>query len=206
LGKSKKTLSVARKVPSGQRQRLAPEDRRQRMLKVGLSLFGARLYADVSITEICSAAGVSTPLLQHYFGSKSSFFVAVVHEAMEELERLTRPADSPRNFSRLDQYLRAFFTFMRDHPMGAAVMRQDAQANPEIAALTNRYRDRTHDLVVEALDVSILSDRVSAAIRCWIGLNETIVIQLLARPSLSVDWAARFSSASLEQLIKAAQQ
>jgi AcrR family transcriptional regulator len=205
LGKGKQVRPDARKVPPVQRQRLSPDARREHMLKPGLSLFGTRPYADVSVAEICAAAGVSTALLQHYFGTKSAYFVAVVQDAIAELERLTRPINGPRNFACLDQHMRAFFGFMCDHPMGAAVMRQDAQAHPDIAAMTDRYRDRTYELVVDALGVSIVSDKLSAAIRCWIGLNETIVMQLIANRSLEIDWAAKFSAECLQHFMKVAE-
>jgi hypothetical protein len=130
--------------------------------------------------------------------------VAVVQEAIEELERLTKPADGERTFALLDQHLQAFFTFMRNHPAGVAFMRLEGSANSDLVALSNRYRDRTYNIVIETLRSDPVSDELAAAIRCWVAMNETIVAQLLTRPQLTVEWAARFSAANLDHMLKAA--
>jgi AcrR family transcriptional regulator len=199
---AKSQVTAATALPAS-RRRLSPATRRRDMLKIGLSLFGARAYEDVSVDEICSAAGVSRPLLQHYFGSKTAFFVAVVAEAVEELERLTTPIKGQRNFALLDQHLHAFFGFMRSHPAGATMVRRQGQTNREIAAVLDRYRDRTFTLVAQTLGRHI-SREVATAIRSWIAHNEAIAAQLIAEPELDVAWAARFSQANLMTMVAAA--
>jgi AcrR family transcriptional regulator len=193
---------VAKTVHAVPRQRLAPDARRSAMLDAGLTLFGSRPYAEVSIRDICEKAGVSRPLLQHYFGSKQAFFVAVIAEAMDELERTTRPTASDQGFTSLRQNLRAFFGFMIEHPVGATIARSDAGGVGEAAQkLFDQYRKRTFELVAGALGKETVSPRTATAIRCWIGMNETIAGQLLCEDSLDADWAAAFSETMLFHLL-----
>jgi AcrR family transcriptional regulator len=194
---------IAAKAQSASRRRLSPEARRRDMLRVGLSLFGAKAYDDVTVDEICADAGVSRPLLQHYFGSKSAFFIAVVAEAIEELERLTTLRDGVQDFRLLDEHLRAYFDFMRNHPASAAMVRQEGQSNREVAVLLDCFRDRTFRQVSETLGGDI-SREVATAIRSWIAHNEAIAAQLIAEPALDVAWAARFSAANLMTMVGAA--
>jgi AcrR family transcriptional regulator len=186
---------------------MMPDDRRCALLTAGLSLFGSRAYADVSIRDICDKAGVSRALLQHYFGNKQEFFVAVIGEAMAELERTTRPADADQGFDALLPNLRAFFLFILEHPVGATIARSDAGGVGEAAQrLFDHYRNRTFDLVALAIGAQNVTPKVGAAIRCWIGMNETITGQLLRHPELDVEWAASFSARMLFSLLKEAQE
>ena len=152
--------------------------------------------------SVCRAAGVSTPLLQHYFGSKRRFFVAVVTEAVGELTKATRPAKPGKGLIHLDENLFAFFTFMREHPSAAAIVRGDfGSGDAEVQELFQAYRDVTFDLVVFSLGVESASPELNAAIRCWIGINETLVHQLLENAALSIDWATKFSRRSLVAMV-----
>jgi AcrR family transcriptional regulator len=54
-------------------RRLQPEERRQRLLERGAELFAVHSYDELSMREIARAAGISKPLLYHYFPSKRAF-------------------------------------------------------------------------------------------------------------------------------------
>ncbi len=168
------------------------------MLRVGLRLFGSRPYAEVSIRDICTEAGVARPLLQHYFGTKDAFFVAVVAEAMAELERTTRPGENDAPFEGLVANLKAYFSFVVQHPIGPTLVRSDVGGiGASAQALFDAYRNKTFDLIVEAIGPENTTPQAAAAIRCWIGLNETIATQLLDNSTLTVAWAAAFSQKML---------
>lgn len=184
------------------RRRLSPELRREALIEVGLRLFGGRPLDAVSTQEICDAAGISRPLLQHYFGSKRGFFLAVLGRAVEVLEQTARPAPGEQPFQTLTALLAGYFTFIRRHPAGALlVSRAGSGMDAEIQAIVQPFRQRTYDLVAGALGEERVSGPVSLAIWSWVGLNETVGLHLLERPDIREAAAAQYAARSLFSLI-----
>src|SRR6185437_2858867 len=70
---------------SRSRRRMAPDARRQALIEVALDLFNTRPYGDVSVDEIAEAAGISRPLLYHYYGGKYGVFLAALEHAADQL-------------------------------------------------------------------------------------------------------------------------
>lgn len=57
-------------MTTGVRRRMGVDERRQQLIGVALDLFSRRSPEDVSIDEIAAAAGISRPLVYHYFPGK----------------------------------------------------------------------------------------------------------------------------------------
>src|SRR5580692_3021900 len=64
--------------------RLQVDERRRQLLDAGAALFAQHAYEEISMRQIAAAAGVSKPLLYHYFPSKNELFMAAVTEASSE--------------------------------------------------------------------------------------------------------------------------
>ena len=64
---------------------MAVAERREQLIGVALDLFSRRSPDDVSIDEIASAAGISRPLVYHYFPGKLSLYEAALRRAAEDL-------------------------------------------------------------------------------------------------------------------------
>ncbi len=182
---------------------MAPEDRKRLLLETGLTLFGRKAFEGVTLDEICAAAGVSRPLLQHYYGSKRTFFIAVVAYGIDVLEATVREKADDGGFSALEGNLARYFAFIRDHPVGATLM-NGAGGVPEVIDLINGFRQRTIDLVLEVLPAEARTAEAVAAIHCWNGVNEMLTARLIDEPSLSTAWAARFSQNALFALLSLA--
>ena len=73
------------------RRRLSVEDRRTELMQTCLHLIGTRPWDEVSMAEVALAAGVSKPLLYHYFSTKGDLYVAAVRFAAHELSEATFP-------------------------------------------------------------------------------------------------------------------
>ncbi|MGX1806798.1 TetR/AcrR family transcriptional regulator [Nocardia sp. NPDC055321] len=61
------------------------EQREQQILDIATSEFGDRGYANASVADIATAAGVSKPLIYTYFGSRDGLHAACVRRAGESL-------------------------------------------------------------------------------------------------------------------------
>src|SRR4051794_5779680 len=64
--------------------RLAPDDRRRQLLDRAVELFAEHGYDELSMAAFAKAAGISKPLLYHYFPSKRDLFEAALEQAAEE--------------------------------------------------------------------------------------------------------------------------
>lgn len=63
--------------------RLEHDERRAQILATARKLFSQRPYAEVSTTELASAAGVTRGLLHHYFGSKRELYLEAVRSMVQ---------------------------------------------------------------------------------------------------------------------------
>jgi AcrR family transcriptional regulator len=162
-------------------RRLPVDQRRAKLLALGLELFATRSYDDVAIEHIAAAAGVSKGLLYHYFAGKRVFFVAVVEQACEQLKAATEPDRSLPPDLQLANSLDGFLRFVEDHASGWSwLLRGGGGNDAELVAL----RDGVRDVVVRrVLDVVATADPPSpiliAAVRGWVGFNEASALSWL---------------------------
>src|SRR5580765_6635428 len=82
-----KVAKTKRRAPpaAAPRARLEVDERRAQLVALGVELFAARSYDEVSIDELARAAGISKGLLYHYFPTKRDFYVATVEEGATQL-------------------------------------------------------------------------------------------------------------------------
>lgn len=59
---------------------------RERLLASATQLFNRRGYAATSVREIVDAAGVTKPVLYHYFGSKEGIYLEIMHRFLGHFE------------------------------------------------------------------------------------------------------------------------
>ncbi|MEM9462261.1 MAG: TetR/AcrR family transcriptional regulator [Myxococcota bacterium] len=96
-------------------QRLPVDQRRARLLELGLELFGQRAFDDVSTDDIALAGGVSKGLLYHYFSNKRGYYVATVRELTRRLFTVTE-LDRNQSFdAAIRGALVRFVAFTRDN-------------------------------------------------------------------------------------------
>ncbi len=89
--------------------------RRQRLIEIGMDLFGNQSYEEVSIDDIAATADISKGLLYYYFPTKHDFYAAVVQYAAEQLLRETEPDPDLELMERLRSSLRAYFSYVDRH-------------------------------------------------------------------------------------------
>ena len=72
--------------------RLQVAERRAQLIAAGAALFAEHAFEEISMRQIAEAAGISKPLLYHYFPSKIELFKAAVAEQATELQGLIEPS------------------------------------------------------------------------------------------------------------------
>ncbi len=148
------------------------------MIGVALELFSRRSPDEVSIDEIASAAGISRPLVYHYFPGKLSLYEAALKRASEDLAgRFVEPHEGPLG-ARLLRVMRRFFDFVDEHGPGfSALMRGGpAVGSSRTNALIDSVRQAAYGQILSHLQVEDPPARLELVIRSWISLTESTAL------------------------------
>ncbi|MEU4995130.1 TetR/AcrR family transcriptional regulator [Streptomyces sp. NPDC021622] len=165
-------------MTTGVRRRMGVEERRQQLIGVALDLFSHRSPDDVSIDEIAAAAGISRPLVYHYFPGKLSLYEAALQRAADDLaERFVEPREGPLG-SRLLRVMGRFFDFVDGHGPGfSALMRGGpAVGSSTTNALIDSVRQAAYVQILAHLGVTDPPARLELVIRSWISLAESTAL------------------------------
>ncbi|EFH31737.1 TetR family transcriptional regulator [Streptomyces pristinaespiralis ATCC 25486] len=154
------------------------EERRQQLIGVALELFSHRSPDDVSIDEIAAAAGISRPLVYHYFPGKQSLYEAALRRAADELAaRFMEPREGPLG-ARLLRVMGRFFDFVDEHGPGfSALMRGGPAVGSSTAnAMIDEVRQAAHDQILQHLGIADPSPRLELVVRSWVSLAESTAL------------------------------
>ncbi|TWV32826.1 TetR/AcrR family transcriptional regulator [Streptomyces misionensis] len=165
-------------MSTGVRRRMGVEERRQQLIGVALDLFSRRSPDEVSIDEIAAAAGISRPLVYHYFPGKMSLYEAALQRASEELKaRFTEPHEGPLGV-RLLHVMGRFFEHVDEHGPGfSALMRGGpAVGSTTTNALIDSVRQAAYDQMLAHLGLADAPPRLELVIRSWISLAESTAL------------------------------
>ncbi|MEU3658832.1 TetR/AcrR family transcriptional regulator [Streptomyces sp. NPDC032940] len=174
-------------MTTGVRRRMGVEERRQQLIGVALDLFSRRSPDEVSIDEIASAAGISRPLVYHYFPGKLSLYEAALQRASSDLAaRFEEPRQGPlgarllrvmgRYFDFVDEHGPGFSALMRGGPAvsagGACSLSTVSTAN----ALVDSVRQAAYEQILAHLGVTDPPARLELVVRSWISLAESTAL------------------------------
>lgn len=154
------------------------EERRRQLIGVALELFSRRSPDEVSIDEIASAAGISRPLVYHYFPGKLSLYEAALQRASDDLAaRFAEPRQGPLG-ARLLRVMGRYFDFVDEHGPGfSALMRGGpAVGSSTTNALVDSVRQAAYVQILSHLDVAEPPARLDLVVRSWISLAESTAL------------------------------
>jgi AcrR family transcriptional regulator len=178
-------------------RRLQVDERRRQLLDAGAALFAQHAYEEISMRQIATAAGVSKPLLYHYFPSKNELFMAAVTEAASELQELIQPSGNGTPVEQLNASLDAYLVWIEENGQAWAKLMQSAAALPEARELLEGFRARTMELVLAKLTGRRKPrPALRTAIKGWLGYMDAAIL----------DWtqARDLPRATLRELLLAA--
>lgn len=165
-------------MTTGVRRRMGVEERRQQLIGVALDLFSHRSPDDVSIDEIAAAAGISRPLVYHYFPGKLSLYEAALQRAADDLaDRFVEPEEGPLG-ARLLRVMGRFLDFVDGHGPGfSALMRGGpAVGSSTTNAMIDSVRQAAYVQILTHLGVPDPSARLELVVRSWISLAESTAL------------------------------
>ncbi|MFD9005584.1 TetR/AcrR family transcriptional regulator [Streptomyces sp. NPDC059582] len=188
-------------MTTGVRRRMGVDERRQQLIRVALELFSRRSPDDVSIDEIAAAAGISRPLVYHYFPGKLSLYEAALKRASEDLAgRFAEPHEGPLG-ARLLRVMRRYFDFVDEHGPGfSALMRGGpAVGSSTTNALIDSVRQAAYEHILAHLRVTDPPARLELVIRSWISLAESTALiwldgRRIARAELEIQLVHDFAA------------
>jgi AcrR family transcriptional regulator len=165
-------------MTTGVRRRMGVEERRQQLIGVALELFSHRSPDEVSIDEIAAAAGISRPLVYHYFPGKQSLYEAALRRAADELAgRFQEPPDGPLG-ARLLRVMGRFFDFVDEHGPGfSALMRGGpAVGSSTTNAMIDEVRQAAYEQILAHLGIETPPSRLELVVRSWVSLAESTAL------------------------------
>ncbi|MFF0158225.1 TetR/AcrR family transcriptional regulator [Streptomyces sp. NPDC005263] len=160
------------------RRRMGVEERRQQLIGVALDLFSRRSPDEVSIDEVAAAAGISRPLVYHYFPGKVSLYEAALKRAADDLaSRFVEPHEGPLG-SRMLRVMRRFFDFVDEHGPGFSALLRGGPAVGTSAtnALIDSVRQAAYEQILTHLGVPDPPARLELVVRSWISLAESTAL------------------------------
>ena len=165
-------------------RRLAVEDRRRQLLTLGRRLFTEHAYDELSMAAVARAAGISKPLLYHYFPSKRDFFRAVLGEAAEELAARTEPDPALPPLEQLTTSLDAYLEWVEEEAAAYAKLMQSASSLPEVRELVETVRARTAARILAGLGSADPPPAMRAAVSGWLWFLDGACLDWLAHRDL----------------------
>jgi AcrR family transcriptional regulator len=167
------------------RARLDVEERRAQLVTLGLELFGARPYDDVSIDELAAAAGISKGLLYHYFSTKRDFYAACVRESAKHLLAVTDIDRSLPPDQRLAAGLDALLAYVERHGPAYATLLRGVGNDAELAKIIDDTREELAERLLAGMPLTKPSPLVRTALRGFVGFVEAASLEWVEAKGVS---------------------
>lgn len=157
----------ARRAWAESRQRLSAADRRHQLLGVAGRLFAEHGYHGLSMEQLAEAAGVSKPVLYQHFSSKRDLYLALVRDAIAEMESQVRKAleGTEDNKARVHGSIAAYFDFIEDRRFQLLITAEltDTAVRDEVEGAMGRVATVIGTLIAEDAGLSLDSAQFLAA-------------------------------------------
>jgi AcrR family transcriptional regulator len=187
--------------------RLQVDERRRQLLDAGAALFAKHAFEEISMRQIAEAAGVSKPLLYHYFPSKNDLFIAAVTEAASELQALIEPSGEGSPVEQLTTSLDAYLAWIEANGDTWGKLMQSAASLPAARELVEGFRERTLELALKELTGRRRPrPALRTAIKGWLGYMDAAILDWTQEKDLSREKLRDLLLAAFISALLAAQQ
>ncbi len=187
--------------------RLGVDERRRQLLDAGARLFAQSSFEEISMRQIAEAAGVSKPLLYHYFPSKNELFIAAMTDAATELQRLIEPSGEGPPVEQLTASLDAYLAWIEENSDTWSKLMQSAAELPEARELLEGFRAQTMTMaLVQLTGRREPRPALRTAIKGWLGFMDAAILDWTQGRDLSRDELRNLLLAAFVSSLLAAQQ
>jgi AcrR family transcriptional regulator len=170
-----------------------------------LQLIGTKPWDEVSMADIAVAAGVSKPLLYHYFSTKSDLYHGAVRAAADELREATRPDPTLPPRVRLLTALGAHIDWIDENAVAYhAILQGGISSDDDVEAIVEESRAEVVRRLAESFGFDSLTSAQRIALRGWVGFLEGACIEWLVARDVSKAHLARLLAASVSGALRAA--
>jgi AcrR family transcriptional regulator len=186
--------------------RLQVDERRRQVVEAGSRLFAEHAFEEISMRQIAEAAGVSKPLLYHYFPSKIELFKAAVAEQASELQSMIEPAGEGTPFEQLTRSLDAYLGWIEGNARAWTKLMQSAATLPEAGEQVEAFRRETLDqLLLRLTGRRKPRPALRNALKGWLGYVDAAILDWIEAGDLARDQVRDLIVAAFGAALMAAQ-
>jgi len=193
-------------MPDLRRARLTPEERRAQLIATGVNFLAEHSLDELTMDVLAQRAGVSRPLLFHYFDTRQGMHLAVVTMARDSLLLASEPRDDLEPRARIRDTLLRITEFVRQH-QGTfhSLVRGIASGDPAVRRVVDESRDLNAERLLDAFTELGTPDTpaLRIALRSWVSFTEETLISLVIDRDEDPQVVVRFLEATLDGVVSA---
>lgn len=186
------------------RARLSPKDRRAQLVAAGVNFLTDHTLDELTMDELARLAGVSRPLLFHYFETRQGMHLAVVTTARDSLLDATTPRQDLAPRERIRDTLLRITLFVQQH-RGTfySLVRGTASGDPAVRTVIDESRELNAERLREAFVELGIADTplFRVALRSWVAFAEEALVSLAIERSTDAEDVVRFLEAALHGMV-----
>jgi AcrR family transcriptional regulator len=159
--------------------RLAPDERRAQVLEAARHVFARDGFAAASAAAVAREAGVTRPLVHHYFGSRRELFLGVLAELAGRLPAAIRTdlPDLPLDEMMEINATTLLDTVERDRDAWVALLGA-AGADPDVERILSSARDEAVErMLINQGAAAGASDELRLLLRVYLGAAEAALAE-----------------------------
>ncbi|WP_295012850.1 TetR/AcrR family transcriptional regulator [uncultured Microbacterium sp.] len=193
-------------MPDPRRARLSPEERRAQLVATGVNFLAEHTLDELTMDELARRAGVSRPLLFHYFDTRQGMHKAVVTMARDSLLLASEPRSELPPRERIHDTLLRVAEFVQQHQSTFhSLVRGVASGDPAVRRVVDESREQNAERLIQAFTELGTTDTAALriAMRAWVSFTEETLISLVIERGTDPAEAVRFLEATLDGVVAA---
>ncbi|MBS1906064.1 MAG: TetR/AcrR family transcriptional regulator [Actinobacteria bacterium] len=193
-------------MPAPHRARLSPEERRAQLIAAGVNFLADHTLDELSMDVLAQRAGVSRPLLFHYFDTKQGMHLAVVTMARDSLLLASEPRpDLPPRERVRDTLLRIAQFVQQHHGTFHSLVRGVASGDPAVRRVVDESRELNAQRLLDAFTELGTPDSpaLRIALRAWVAFTEETLVSLVIDRDTAPERVVRFLESTLDGVVAA---
>ncbi|GAA4487438.1 TetR/AcrR family transcriptional regulator [Microbacterium panaciterrae] len=193
-------------MPDLRRARLSPEERRAQLVAAGVNFLAEHSLDELTMDVLAQRAGVSRPLLFHYFDTRQGMHLAVVTTARDSLLLASEPRPELEPRARIHDTLLRITEFVRQHQSTFhSLVRGIASGDPAVRRVVDESREVNADRLLDAFTALGTADSpaLRVALRAWVSFTEETLISLVIERDADPEDVVRFLEATLDGVVAA---